>query len=146
MKDDKSPGSGDAATRLAELRSGKKPVESASEDELLEINESEEKAFSKVSADRMQKVMLVLWFKNGNAAAKPYSYMAGIDFNPSKEIVLDFVDSEVRITGRNLKPLFVALAAQRVQSIWEMDEVYVEAEGATAVTVVTRIEVKERKE
>src|SRR5580698_9260477 len=142
MKDDKSPGPGDAATRLAELRAGKKPVESASEAELLEAKESEEKAFSTVSADRMQKIMLVLWFKNGNAAAKPYSYMAGIDFNPSKEIILDFVSSEVRITGRNLKPLFVALAAQRVQSIWEMDELYAEAEGAKDGTVVTRIEVK----
>jgi hypothetical protein len=144
MKDDKFPGSSDAATRLAELRSGKKPAESASEAELLEAEESEEKAFSTVSADRMQKIMLVLWFKNGNAASKPYSYLAGIDFNPTTGIVLDFVNSEVKITGRNLKSLFVALSAQRVQSIREMDEFYAEAEVAATATVVTRIEVKEK--
>jgi hypothetical protein len=145
MKDEKFHKPGDAAERLAELRSGKKPMEAASEADLLDAKESEEKAFSTVSADRMQKIMLVLWLQNGNAAAKPYSYMAGIDFNPSTGIVLDFVNSEVQITGRNLKPLFVALAAQRVQSIWEMDELYVEAEGATDRTVVTRIEVKEKR-
>jgi hypothetical protein len=146
MKDEKFHKPGDAAERLAELRAGKKPAYSASEPDLLDTIESEEKAFSTVSADRMQKIMLVLWFKDGNAAAKPYSYMAGIDFDPSKEIILDFVSSEVRITGRNLRPLFDALAAQRVQSIWEMDELYAEAEGAKDGTVVTRIEVKERKE
>jgi hypothetical protein len=146
MKDEKFPKSGDAAGRLAELRAGKKPAETASETELPDAGESEEKAFSTVSADRMQKVMLVLWFKNGNAASKPYSYLAGIDFNPTTGIVLDFINSEVKITGRNLKPLFVALAAQRVQSIQEMDDMYAEADGAKDGTVVTRIEVKERKE
>jgi hypothetical protein len=144
MKDEKSPGTGDAATRLAELRAGKKPAEAASDADLLDAEESEHKAFSTVSADRMQKIMLVLWFKDGNAAAKPYSYLAGIDFNPTEGIVIDFVSSEVKITGRNLKPLFDALAAQRVQSIQEMDELYAEAEGATTATVVTRIEIVAR--
>jgi hypothetical protein len=141
MKDEKFPRPGDAAERLAELRSGKKPAEAASEADLLDAEASEHKAFSTVSADRMQKIMLVLCFKNGNAAAKPYSYLAGIDFNPSKGIVLDFVSSEVKITGLNLKPLFDALSAQRVQSIQEMDELYAEATGTPTETVVTRIEI-----
>jgi hypothetical protein len=144
MKDEKLHKPGDAAERLAELRAGKKPAESTSDSDLLEAGESEEKAFSTVSADRMQKIMLVLWFKDGNAAAKPYSYLAGIDFNPTEGIVLDFVSSEVKITGLNLQPLFDALAAQRVQSIQEMDELYAEADGEMDGTVVTRIEVKEK--
>jgi|GEM_PF-6375760 len=142
MTDDKLKKPSDAAARLAELREGKKPAEPA----LLETEESEEadKAFSTVSADRQQKIMLVLWFKNGNATAKAYSYLAGIDFNPSAGIVLDFVGCEVRITGRNLQPLFAGLAAQRIQSIHEMDDLYAEATATPATTVVTRIEVVAR--
>jgi len=52
----------------------------------------------------------------------------------------------VRISGQNLRPIYAGLVAQRVAFIQEMDEMYAEAEGATAGTVVTRIEVKERKE
>jgi hypothetical protein len=146
MKDEKSPGPGDAATRLAELRSGKKPAESAEDAGLPNDEESKDKAFSMVSADRLQKVMLELRLKTADADAFPYSYLVRARFNPSKGILLDFGVAEVRISGQNLRPIYAGLVAQRVAFIQEMDEMYAEAEGATAGTVVTRIEVKERKE
>src|SRR5580698_3901134 len=122
MSDEKIRKPSDAAARLAELREGKKPAAPGEAPAILEAEEVDEEAYSTVSADRQQKIMVVLWFKTGNATAKPYSYLTGIDFNPSTGIVINFVESDVRITGRNLEPLFAALTAQRVQSIQEMDD------------------------
>jgi hypothetical protein len=90
--------------------------------------------------------MLELRLKTADADAFPYSYLVRARFNPSKGILLDFGVAEVRISGQNLRPIYAGLVAQRVAFIQEMDEMYAEAEGATAGTVVTRIEVKERKE
>jgi hypothetical protein len=137
MKDEKSPGSSDAATRLAELRSGRKPLEPA---ETIDDVDT----FSTISADRQQKVMLELRFKTDDAEAFPYSYLVRAKFNRSEGILLDFGVAEVRISGRNLRPLYAGLVTQRVAMIPEVDELYAEAEGATAGTVVTRIEVKEK--
>jgi hypothetical protein len=144
MKDEKIPRSGDAATRLAELRAGKKPLESTEEAGLLDDEESEHKAFSTVSADRQQKIMLELRFKTDNAEAFPYSYLVRAKFNPTNGILLDFGVAEVKISGLNLRPLYAGLVTQRVAMIPEVDELYAEAEGATAGTVVTRIEVEEK--
>ena len=147
MSDEKFHKPVDAATRLSELREGKKIAPHESEPALLEADEIEEGSFSTVSADRQQKIMLVLWFKDGNAKAKTYSYLTGIDFNPSEDIVLNFVDCDVKVTGVNLRPLFVALTAHRVQSIREIeDDLHAEATGGLKGTVVTKIEVNERKE
>jgi hypothetical protein len=146
MKDEKLHKPGDAAERLAELRSGKKPAESTEEAGLPNDEESKDKAFSMVSADRLQKVMLELRFKTDDADAFPYSYLTRARFNPSTGILLRFLECEVKITGRNLRPLYSGLVAQRVAFIQEKDEMYAEAEGATAGTVVTRIAVEERKE
>jgi hypothetical protein len=145
MSDEKFRKPGDAATRLKELREGSKPLEPADEAGLVGAEESEQEAFSTVSADRQQKIMLVLWFIKGYAKAKAYSYLTDIDFDPSSGIVLTFVDSEVKITGRNLQPLFLALSAQRVQSIQEMDDLHAEATVEAKGTVVTQILVQERK-
>jgi hypothetical protein len=137
MSGDKIHKPGDAAERLAELRSGKKPLEPA---ETIDDVDT----FSTMSADRQQKVMLELRFKTDDAEAFPYSYLVRAKFNPGKEILLDFGVAEVRISGLNLRPLYAGLVAQRVAMIPEVDELYAEAEGATAGTVVTRIEVKEK--
>jgi hypothetical protein len=146
MKDEKFPKTSDAATRLSELREGKKPAESASDADSLDAEESKDKAFSMVSADRLQKVMLELRLKTNDADAFPYSYLVRARFNPSTGIHLDFGVAEVRITGENLRPIYAGLVAQRVAFIQEMDELYAEAEGRADGTVVTKIEVKERKE
>jgi hypothetical protein len=149
MKDDKFHKPGDAAGRLAELRAGKKPAASATEVELTEAEELSDSggdSFSTLSADRNQKMMLELRFKTNDAVAFPYSFLVRAKFDPSKEIVLDFSIVEVRIAGRNLRTVYSAIVAQRAAHVQETDELYAEVEGATAATVVTRIEVKERKE
>jgi hypothetical protein len=137
MKDDKSPGPGDAATRLAELRAGKKPLEPAE-------NIDDVDTFSTMSADRQQKVMLELRFKTDDAEAFPYSYLVRARFNPSNGILLDFGVAEVRISGLNLRPLYAGLVTQRVAMIPEVDELHAEATLAKDATIVTRIEVKEK--
>jgi len=144
MSGDKYHKPGDAAERLAELRSGKKPAETVSGVESLDAEEAEHKAFSTISADRQQKVMLELRFKTDDAEAFPYSYLVWAKFNRSEGILLDFGVAEVRISGLNLRPLYAGLVAQRVAMIPEVDELYAEAEGAKDGTVVTRIEVKEK--
>ena len=132
---------GDAAARLAELRDrGKKPAEP----DLLEAEEVEDdetESFSTRSADRHQKVMLELRFKTGDSTALAYSYLVRADCDPSQEIVLDFSACTVRIVGRNLRPLFAALVAQRVAVVTEVDELHTEAALEPGATVVTRLEV-----
>jgi len=146
MIDDKYRRPGDAAARLAELRDrGKKPAES----ELLEaeeIGDAAAESFSVRSADRHQKVMLELRFKTGDSTALAYSYFVRADCNPSTGIVLDFSAYAVRIEGRNLRPLFAALVAQRVAVVTEVDDLHAEATLDPDATVVTRIEVHERRD
>jgi hypothetical protein len=102
-------------------------------------------AYSVVSADRQHKLMVVFRFKDGNAKALAYSYLVGIDFDPSEGIVLDFSAYEVRVSGRNLAPLFAGLVAQRVAVVQEQDDLQAEATLPKDATVVTGIVVSERE-
>ncbi len=145
MTDNRTQNRGDTASRLAELRGGGRgTVEEPGEPVELEAEE-EGRSYSTLSADRMQKVMLELRYKTGNAKALAYSYLVAIDFDPSEGIVLDFSGHEVRISGRNLRPLFSGLAAQRVAVVQEVDDLYVETASAPVATVVTEIVVRELK-
>jgi hypothetical protein len=99
-------------------------------------------AFSLVSADRQQKTMLEFCFVDGNAVALAYAYLVGIQFNPSMEIQMDFSGYQVHLKGRNLRPLFDALVAQRVASIQQMDDLQSRANLLETATVVLNIEVK----
>lgn len=108
--------------------------------------QEDDPAFSILSADRQQKVMLELRFKNGNAKALAYSYLVGMDFDPSKEIVMDFSAYEVRIKGRNLAPLFAGLVAQRVAVVQERDDLQAEASLEKDATVVTAITSSDRRQ
>jgi len=139
MSDDKFRKTSDAATRLAELREGKKPIEPTEE-------EGDVDAFSTISADRQQKVMLELRLKTDDAQAFPYSYLVRARFNPTNGILLDFGVAEARISGLNLRPLYAGLVAQRVAVIQEMDELHAEASVPPEATVVTRIEIMEPEE
>ena len=136
----------DPAGKLKELRSPPRdkskdqPAEPMAEDEEAGDGES----FSTLSADRQQKIMLELRFKDGNARAFPYNFMAGMAFNPSKGIEIDFTGYNVAIEGRNLRPLFSGLVAQRVAYVQEMDELYAEATLGEDETAVTRIEINDR--
>jgi hypothetical protein len=136
----------DPTKRLAELRDGG-AGKSASEDAeplALELDDEQE-AFSTLSADRQQKVMLELRFQAGNARAFAYSYLVSLDFNPSEGIRMDFSGYEIRIAGRNLRPLFAGLVAQRVAFVVEMDDLHAEVTLPKDTPVVTGIEVVESK-
>ena len=142
MTDDKFRKPIDAASRLAELRGeSEDTLEIAEELEAEEVVAGKKEPFSNLSADRMHKVMLELRFKGGNAKALAYSYLVEIDFNPSKEIVLDFTAYEVRLVGRNLHSLFSGLTAQRVAFVQETDDYYAEATLDDAEPVITQIKV-----
>ncbi len=145
MIDDRTRSRGDTASRLAELRSGARGTAEPPEEPMALEADEEGESFSTLSADRQQKIMLELRLKNGNIKARTYSYLVGIDFDPSEGILLDFTASEVRIEGRNLRPLLSGLIAQRVAVVQEIDDLYAEATSAPVATVVTRIVVKELK-
>ena len=106
----------DAAKRLAELRKeGAESADDAEEGIDFEL-EVETPAFSILSADRQRKVMVEFRMLDGDRKARTYAFLAGIDFNPSKGIVMDFSADAVKISGRNLAPLFDGLVAQRIAS------------------------------
>lgn len=133
----------DTARRLAELRQENaeptaEHVESVAESEPLE----ERPAFSMVSADRQRKVMVEFRMLVGDVKARAYAFLAGIDYNPSTGIVMDFSADKVTITGRNLRPLLNGLISQRVAVVCEMDDLQAEANLSDGETVVVKIEVK----
>jgi hypothetical protein len=145
MKDDKFQKLVDPAARLNALRGGvMENGESASETIADEIEEEEAEACSTRSGDRLHKMMLIVRFKDGKAKAFPYSFLVGIDFNPSKEIVMDFTRAEVRIEGRNLGTLFSWLAAHWVAIVQEPDDLHAEATGEKEKPIVTRITVEKK--
>lgn len=142
MRDDHNSRA-DAAKRLAELRQeGAGPPAEQAEEGIIFEPEEDRPAFSMVSADRQRKVMVEFRTKDGNAKARSYSFLAGIDFNPSKGIAMDFSTDKVTITGRNLRPLFDGLVAQRVAVVREMDDLQAEANLPDEATVVLKIEIK----
>jgi hypothetical protein len=133
----------DAARRKAEMRP--EPAEqpaAETEEEIDFAPESDREAYSILSADRMRKVMVEFRLLAGNAKALAYSYLVRADFNPSEGITLDFTGYDVTITGRNLRPVFEGLVAQRIAVVREMDELQAEAEQPSDATVVTSIEIK----
>jgi hypothetical protein len=134
----------DQSKRLADLRSGTDKPAVAKGGGSPEVAEEDQPAFSILSADRQQKVMLELRFTTGNARAFAYSYLVGVQFDRSAGITLDFSGYEVRITGRNLDPLFAGLVSQRVAVVNEMDDLQAEARHSEDETVVTGIQVSER--
>ena len=133
----------ESVRRLAESRRGLGEA-SPPEDEAEIVLEPEETAaaFSIISADRQQKVMLELRLLNGNVKGLPYSYLAGLDFDPTEGIQLDFTAYAVKISGRNLRPLVDGLLAQRVAVIRMTDEFQAEANMPDEATVVTSIDIK----
>ena len=128
--------------RQAEARRGLGDMALA-EDEVELVLEPEEAsaAFSILSADRQQKLMLELRLLNGNVRGFPYSYLADIDFNPTEGIKLDFTAYAVTIAGRNLRPLVDGLLAQRVAVIRMMDDLQADVNMPEEATVVTRIDI-----
>ena len=53
----------------------------------------------------------------GDRQALPYSYLVSINYNPSEGLVLTFASHVVRIRGRNLDDLYLALVRQRAEYI-----------------------------
>jgi hypothetical protein len=133
----------DSARRAAELRQGKPEPSATEEGDGLEFeNDDASAAFSIISADRQQKVMVDFRQVNGNAKALAYSYLVSCDIDASAGINLDFSGYSVAITGRNLRPLYDGLVAQRVAWVRVMDELHADANLPAEATVVTGIEIK----
>ena len=63
---------------------------------------------------RAGAVMLDFRMRNGESRALPYSYLTETRFNPAGEILLRFVNHEVRLLGRNLRSLYELLLLHRV--------------------------------
>jgi hypothetical protein len=133
----------DAARHAAQLRqeAAAPAADDAGEGAELE-READYPAYSILSADRQRKVMVEFRRKNGNAKALAYSYLVALDFDPSEGIAMDFSGYTVKIAGRNLRPLFEGVVAQRVAVVREMDELQAEANLPQDATVVTKIEIK----
>ena len=140
---ERKSGLADSARRAAELRQGKPEPAAAEAENGLEF-ESEEsyQAFSFISADRQQKQMVEFRLLEGNADAMAYSYLVRAKFNPSEGIFLDFSGYTVTIKGRNLRPGYNGLLAQRVAVVREMDALQAEASMPESATVVTGIAIK----
>lgn len=100
-----------------------------------------DESYSVLSADRAQKAMCEFRLKDGNAVALAYSYLVKAEFDPSLGIELDFSAHVVKLTGKNLAPVFSGLVAQRVAVVRELDELQAEAALGEAATVVTGISV-----
>jgi hypothetical protein len=133
----------DSARRLAELRQENAEPTAETAEEGINVESMEEQpAFSMVSADRMRKVMVEFRMLKGDVKARPYAFLAGIDYNPDTGIVVDFSADKVTITGRNLRPLLSGLISQRVAVVREMDDMQAEANVPDGETVVLKIEVK----
>lgn len=134
----------DPGKRLTELRRGGEPADTTPSGESAD-DEGAPEAFSLLSADRQQKVMLEFRFKDGNARALPYSYLVSLDFDPSNGIGMDFSGYEVRVAGRNLEPLFTGLVSQRVAVVREVDPLHAAASADEDSTVVTHIAITPRE-
>jgi hypothetical protein len=132
----------DSARRAAELRQGKAEPSAADGDGGLEFEQEDASAaFSIISADRQQKVMVDFRKLNRNRKALGYSFLAACEIDPSEAIKMDFSGYEVTITGRNLDPLYDGLVAQRVAWVRVMDELHADANLPEGATVVTGIEI-----
>ena len=61
--------------------------------------------------------------KGGGRIAKPYHWLAEVEFDPSAGIRLTFTDATVRLRGRNLEGLFTAISDHQVRWVREADRV-----------------------
>jgi hypothetical protein len=133
----------DSARRAAELRQGKPAPAAADGEDGLEFEQEDPSgAFSILSADRQQKVMIDFRQMTGDAKALAYSYLVACEIDASAQIKLDFSGYTVAITGRHLRPLYDGLVAQRVAWVRVMDEMHADANLPEKATVVTGIDIK----
>lgn len=66
-----------------------------------------------------RSIMLDIQFQDGKQKAIPYTYLSGIDYDPSNGIVLEFMEKKITISGRNLEKLYEYLLLHRVNYIKE---------------------------
>ena len=94
---------------------------------------------SRASAGRWPEVSLRLRFQNGKQRAIPYFMLQDLLFDPEEGLVLVYAHLQVRITGRNLAPLFDRLADHKVRHVQETDELSAERfpDGETVVLTIS---------
>lgn len=86
-----------------------------------------------IKENHLAPPMLVIKHKDGNQSAYGYHFMSKkIQYDPSKGITLHFADNEgqetLQVEGRNLMPLWEALASHRVTFIRELENSFEEPE------------------
>lgn len=133
-----SPGNTQGNTQDSTL--GGQPISSQNSDQEQPAAEPQESFLpGTATLARRHQVMLQLCLHGGNTRAFGYNYLVAAEMNPSTGIVLDFTGWRVRLEGRNLQPLFDALAHHKVGKIFQTDPLHARLR-AESDTVVTGIE------
>ena len=86
--------------------------------------------------------MLEFRGNNGTAFALPYRQLESLAFDAVREIVLQFDEHRIEVTGRNLRPLFDRLLRQEVTFIGESDLDY----RSESATFVDRIKARHKQD
>ena len=63
-----------------------------------------------MAVENTMVAMLDLRLPGGRRKALPYSYLSSVEFDPSKGLVCEYASCRVTITGRNLEPVYAAIA------------------------------------
>lgn len=66
-----------------------------------------------------RSIMLDIQFQNGKQKAIPYTYLSGMEYDPSEGITLEFMEKKITILGRNLDKLYEYLLLHRVNYLKE---------------------------
>ena len=118
---------------------GTTPLPSESDSEEIEQSPQDDPdPFSERNlAKKHQQIMLELRKLNGNRKALGYSYLLGIDFDPSTGLLLEFTGYLVAITGHNLDRLYAGLVIHKIGSIRETDPRREPPDGAAVIDSIT---------
>ena len=92
--------------------------------------------------NKRQAVMLDIRTLGGARLAMPYSYMTSIFFDASGVIVLSYASHNVRLVGRNLLPLYEALANHQARYI-QQENAELERNIPAGDTFIADIEISE---
>lgn len=92
-----------------------------------------------------QVLMIDIRTLAGVRLALAYSYLTSIFFDPSGVIVLSFVSHNVRITGRNIEPLYNRLVTYSVRYIQEQNA-ELERNAPADQTFIASVEISDTSE
>lgn len=80
--------------------------------------------------------------KDGTRVALPYATLLKSSFDPSKGITLEYSTDTVMISGRNLEPVYKAIAQHRLSALGESGERAVAFDQEYGEPVITAIRIE----